>query len=254
MIKLSAVIIAFNEEKNIKSCLDSLQHIADEILVVDSGSTDKTTEICKIYPNLRLEQRPFTDFVDQKNYAMQLASYDYILSLDADEILSEPLRNEIRQSKENWEADAYMFNRLTSLCGTWIKHSGWYPDKILRLWDRRKGRWEGELIHEKVIMQAGSKISPLKGVLFHNSYHNLSQYLRQIIKYAEMAAKAKYQKGEKVWCAGLILNPVFSFIKKYFLKLGFLDGYYGFIIAVLSAYGTFQKYIFLREWHRNKKQ
>lgn len=252
MIKLSAVLIVHNEERNIKACLDAVKEVVDEIVVIDSYSTDKTAEICKSYPNLVLEQRAFTDYVDQKNYAVQVTSNDYVLALDADEVLSKELQQEILHVKENWESDGYKFNRLTSLCGKWIKHSGWYPDNILRLWDRRKGKWEGELIHEKVIMQKKAVISSLSGDLLHYSYHNLSQYLRRITTYAEMAAKAKYQKGKNVSCVGLIVRPFFGFFKKYVIKLGFLDGYYGFIIAKLSAYGIFQKYILLREWNRNK--
>ena len=149
MLKLSVVIITLNEEKNIERCLQSVKDIADEIIVVDSYSDDRTEEICSEF-GVKFIQQKFKGYVDQKNDGNALASHDYILSLDADEALSEELAASISQVKENWQFDAYAMNRLTSYCGKWIRHSGWYPDRKSRLFDRRKARWTGHLVHERV--------------------------------------------------------------------------------------------------------
>jgi len=141
-VKISAVIITFNEEKNIGRCLDSLQKVADEIVVVDSCSNDKTCEICEKY-GVRFIQNRFKGHIEQKNFAMQQAEYDWVLSLDADEVLSLELTDSILKVKKDWVIDGYAFNRLTNYCGTWIRHCGWYPDTKLRLWDKRRGRWGG---------------------------------------------------------------------------------------------------------------
>ena len=155
MIKLSAVIITYNEEEHLEKCLNSLIDVADEIIVVDSFSTDKTKEIC-IAKGARFVEHKFDGHIEQKNYAISQAKNQYVLSLDADEALTEALKIEVKNIINNWEYDAYVFNRLTNYCGTWIKHSGWYPDKKLRLWDVTKGKWGGENPHDMVIMDKGS--------------------------------------------------------------------------------------------------
>jgi len=252
-IKLSAVIIAYNEEKNIGRCIDSLAGIADEIVVIDSHSTDKTADICR-EKGVRFIQHPFMGHIEQKNYAVSLAANEHILSLDADEALSKALRQSISDTKRSWEHEGYDFNRLTNYCGQWIYHSGWYPDRKLRLWDRRKGRWGGVNPHDRVHMDKGSRIGHLAGDLLHFSYPTISHHIAQNIKFAEIAARAAYENGQKArLVADIILNPAFTFLKKYFVKLGVLDGYAGFVIAIHTAYGKFLKYIKLREHHQKNR-
>ena len=253
-IKISAVIIAFNEEENIGRCLQSVTDVVDEIVVVDSNSTDRTREICR-HQAARVIQHSFTGHVEQKNYAMQQAANDFILSLDADEVLSDDLKQSIQRVKHDWEFDGYAFNRLTNYCGRWIRHSGWYPDRKLRLWDRRKGRWGGVNPHDRVQMGTGCRVHPLDGDLLHFSYPTIEHHIAQNIKFAGIAARSAFANGETAHLmTDIVLNPPLTFLKKYFLKLGVLDGYAGFMIAVHTAYGKFLKYIRLRELNRDGLQ
>ncbi len=254
MKKISAVIITYNEEKNIERCLRSLQGVADEILVVDSYSTDATKSICATF-GVRFLQHPFEGHIQQKNYAMAQAQYNWVLSLDADEVLSEALQQSIlsaKQQKEGW-AGAKM-NRLSSYCGHWIRHCGWYPDRKLRLWNREKGEWGGENPHDKVVMQEGTSTILLKGDLLHYTYHTLSEHIRQMDKFSEIAAQEAYRKGKKVFPLwDLWLYPSFVFFKMFILKRGFLDGYYGWIVCKNGAYYRFLKYLKLNELYRQEK-
>ena len=250
-VKISAVIITFNEERNIGRCLDSLNEVADEVVVVDSFSTDRTKEICNS-KGASFIQNPFEGHIEQKNYAMSRANHDYVLSLDADESLSEELKKSILSVKNNWNHNGYSFNRLTNYCGNWIRYCGWYPDRKLRLWDRRKGGWGGVNPHDKVIMDKESSISHLSGDLLHYSYYTIGQNISQINSFSDIAARAEYEKGKKAnLVIDVLLNPPCTFIKKYFVKLGILDGYYGFVISIISAFGKFLKYAKLRELNRN---
>ena len=246
MKQISATIITYNEEKNIERCLKSLQGVADEIIVVDSFSKDKTKEICLKY-NVQFFERDFTDYSDQKNWAIEQTKYPVILSIDADEELSEKLKKNILEVKNNWKADGYYFNRLTNYCGKWIKHSGWYPDKQFRLWDKEKGKWNGNKIHEKVQLEKNSIIQNLKGDLLHYSFYTIEQHISQINKYSELKAEQLHQKGKKSSAFKIIFSPLFKFIKHYFFYLGFLDGFYGFVICVNSAHSAFLKQIKLRQ-------
>jgi len=252
-VKISAVIITYNEEINIGRCLDSVRDVADEIVVVDSFSTDKTKEICRS-KGARFIQNPFEGHIEQKNYAMTASSHDYILSLDADEALSGELANSIQNAKRNWDYDGYSFNRLTNYCGRWIRHCGWYPDKKLRLWDRKKGCWGGVNPHDRVIIHKQSDIGHLSGDMFHYSYYTIQQHITQMNSFSDIAAREKYDNGETAnLIIDILLNPIFIFFKKYFVKLGVLDGYYGFVISVNTAFGIFLKYIKLRELNRKAR-
>jgi len=254
VIKISAVVIAFNEERNIGRCLDSLTGVADEVVVVDSYSTDKTRSICQS-KGVRFIRHRFEGHIEQKNYAMQQAGYNHILSLDADEVLSDRLKKSIVAEKNNWGYDAYTLNRLTNYCGRWIKHCGWYPDTKIRLWDRRKGRWGGENPHDKVLMDDNIPSGHLQGDLLHFSYHNISDHIAQINSFSEIAARAAYKKSRPPNLVfDILLNPFFTFFKKYVLKLGVLDGYSGFLISIHTAYGKFLKYIKLKEMYKNKNE
>jgi len=251
--KLSVVIITFNEEKNIARCLDSVQDFADEIVVLDSLSNDKTKEICLSYPNLKFYEQKFLGHIQQKNKAMSLASNDYVLSLDADEAPDEILKKSIIEVKKNGTADAYYFNRMTNYLGKWIKHSGWYPDRKLRLWNKNKGKWGGINPHDKVIMQENCKIEYLKGDLLHYSYYSINQHIAQFNSFTDIGAKEAFKKGKKANLFIAIYKSFWKFIRDYFFKLGFLDGYYGFIICALSSQATFAKYIKLRELYKNNE-
>lgn len=250
-IKLSAVIITYNEEKNIGRCLDSVKDLADEIVVVDSYSADKTEEICRTL-NVKFLQHHFEGHIEQKNYALSCAGYQHVLALDADEVLSDKLIQSIQAAKQSWQCDGYSFNRLTNYCGKWIRHSGWYPDTKLRLWDKSQGRWGGANPHDRVVMNANSRVCHLPGDLYHYSYHTIEDHIAQINRFSEIAARAAYGEGRHAsLLLDIVMNPLLTFFKKYFLKLGILDGYAGFMIAIHTAYGKFLKYIKLRELDRS---
>jgi glycosyltransferase involved in cell wall biosynthesis len=246
-IKISAVIITYNEEKNIDRCLDSVRAVADEIVVVDSYSTDNTKEICSRI-KVNFLQHHFEGHIEQKNFALNCAGYEHVLALDADEVLSEKLIQSIQTAKKNWQFDGYCFNRLTNYCGKWIRHSGWYPDTKLRLWDKSKGGWGGVNPHDRVMLDEKSRVCHLPGDLYHYSYHTIKDHIEQINSFSEIASRAAYAEGRQasLWL-DIVMNPLLTFFKKYFLKLGILDGYQGFMIAIHTAYGKFLKYIKLRE-------
>lgn len=250
MIKLSAVIITLNEERNIKRCLNSLEGVADEIVVVDSYSTDNTASICKEM-GVRFYLQAFEGHIQQKNIAVDKATHPYVLALDADEALSEELKASILEAKHNWQHDAYQFNRLTNYCGQWVKYAGWYPDVKLRLWDKRKGKWGGTNPHDKVMMKEETSPGFLKGDLLHYSYYTISQHVIQTNTFSNIAAKEAFLKGKKSSFSKIVFNPWFTFIKKYFFQRGFTGGWLGFTICVNSAYGKFLKYMKLRELHKN---
>lgn len=246
-VQISALVITYNEENNIERCLNSLYGITDEIVVIDSFSTDRTAEICKDR-GVDVVQHQFAGHIEQKNYALSRANNDHVLSLDADEALSEKLKQSILTAKQNWEDDGYTVNRLTDYCGKWIRHCGWYPDKKLRLWDRRKGRWSGVNPHDHVVMDKNCRVGHLGGDLLHYSYPTINHHVAQIDKFSDIAARAAFQRGRRAnVLLDICLNPMLTFLKKYFLKLGILDGYEGFVISISTAYGKFLKYIKLRE-------
>jgi len=241
MPKISAVILTLNEERNIARCLESLVGVADEIIVVDSFSTDRTEEIARRFGVTFLQQK-FLGYIEQKNFAAARATHDHVLALDADEALSSELRNAILKVKDTFEADGYTMNRLTNYCGQWIRHSGWYPDTKLRLFDRRKGSWQGTNPHDKYVLDKGGVSQHLAGDLFHYSYYSIEEHRRQIARFSDIAAKAKYEKGVRSNWGKILGKPVARFVKSYFVKLGFLDGYYGWIISTYSAHATYLKY------------
>ena len=245
-VKISAVVITFNEERNIVHCLKSLEGIVDEIVVVDSFSADQTERLCKPF-GVRFLTHKFEGHIQQKAWAAAQASSDYILSLDADEVLSEELRKSILIVKNNWVADGYSFNRLTNYMGKWIRHSGWYPDVKLRLWDRRKGNWGGINPHDKVMMQAGARVEKLKGDLLHYSYYSFKQHLNQINGFTEIAAREGLSQGKNTNMMVIILKSLWKFKRDYIFKLGFLDGTAGFLVCYFSAHATFVKYLKMRE-------
>ncbi|HSH51791.1 MAG TPA: glycosyltransferase family 2 protein [Bacteroidales bacterium] len=248
MEKISATIITYNEEKNIERCLKSLQGVAEEIIVVDSFSKDKTKEICLKY-NVQFFARNFKNYSDQKNFAIKQTKYNLMLSIDADEELSDELKKSIIHIKSNRKSDGYYFNRITNYCGKWIKHSGWYPNHQLRLWNKEKGQWVG-IIHETLSVPKNST-THIKGDLLHFSYENFSQHLLKINTFTDFQAKEMFDNQKSVTFFKIICKPFFRFIRHYFIQLGFLDGLEGFIISIHSAYGQFLKYIKLRHLYKN---
>jgi glycosyltransferase involved in cell wall biosynthesis len=250
-VKISVVIITLNEEKNIERCLLSVSNIADDIVVVDSYSTDNTENICRKH-GVRFVQHKFEGHIQQKNWAITQAKYPYILSLDADEAISEELKKEIIRIKSDWKYDGYIMKRLNYFCGKWIRHCGWYPDKKLRLWDSRKGKWEGINPHDKFVLTKGSSTSQLKGNILHYSFYSISQHLKQIDKFSEIKARAEFDIGRRSNIFKIVFIPMFKFFMNYIIKLGFLDGYYGFIVCKNSAFYAYIRYVKLKQLQDNK--
>ncbi|NNK39372.1 MAG: glycosyltransferase family 2 protein [Winogradskyella sp.] len=246
MIKLSGVIITYNEEKHLEKCLRSLQDVVDEIIVVDSYSTDRTPEICKAF-NVTFIQQEFLGYIEQKNFALTQASYDYILSLDGDEALSDELKKAIVNTKQHWKYDGYYCHRLNNYCGQWIKHSDWYPDRKLRLFKKDAGVWSGLNPHDRFTLNNPKSLGKLKGDLHHWIYSNYREHNLKVEKFSTIAAKAYYKEGKRSSIWKIIYRPTWAFFKAYFLRLGFLDGLNGFIICVQTYNVTFLKYIKLYE-------
>ena len=252
-IRISAVVITFNEQDNIARCIESLHGIADEILVVDSFSTDETEAICKSL-NVRFLKNRFEGHIEQKNFAMTAAAFDHVLSLDADEMLSADLRQSVLEVKGRWNHDAYSMNRLNNYCGTWIRHGGWYPDRKIRLWDRRKGKWDGENPHDRVIMTKGATTGRISADILHYSYKSYSDHLIQLEKFSTIAATEAFKKKRKVsFPIHVIFYPWLRFIQTYFFRLGFLDGTAGFTISVTDAFYRFSKYTKLLMLYRKER-
>jgi glycosyltransferase involved in cell wall biosynthesis len=240
-VQVSAVIITYNEERNIERCILSLKEIVDEIVVVDSFSSDRTKELC-LKHNTRFLEHAFEGHIEQKNWAKKQASFDYVLSLDADEALDENLQASILRVKKDWKADAYRMNRLTNYCGKWIHHSGWYPDTKTRLFDRRKGEWGGTNPHDKFLPYPGTRLDKLEGDLLHYSYYNRQEHLNQIEKFSSIGARSLYEKGVRSTLLKMLIKPLARFLKAYVVHKGYLDGKEGFVISRLSAYANFLKY------------
>lgn len=249
MAKLTVTVITFNEEKNIDRCLQSVKNVADEIIVVDSLSADRTKEICLAHNVIFIEQ-PFLGYIEQKNFALSKSSNSYVLSLDADEGLSEELAAAILKEKEKgFPSDGYTMNRFNFYCGRWIRHGTYYPDRKLRLLDVRKGKWGGQNPHDRIIMPAGSQVKHLAGDLLHHTYQSFEAHNRQTDRFSSIAAKAMFDKGKAASYFKLIINPAWAFIKGYIVKLGFLDGFEGYMIARFTAIQSFLKYAKLIRLH-----
>ncbi|NWJ52605.1 MAG: glycosyltransferase family 2 protein [Bacteroidetes bacterium] len=251
MTKISAVIITFNEEENIGRCIDSLKSIVDEIIVVDSRSTDNTASICK-EKGAYLVETDWMGYSATKNYANSLAVYPYILSIDADEVLSETLQQSVLTVKKNPLFDAYYINRMTNYCGHWLKHL-WYPDKKVRLFQKEKAEWSGAPVHEELIFKSKSRIGLLKGDLLHYSFPTIDKHFATSRKYSIIKAQQSLEKGEKVTFFKVLFAPISKFISEYLFKKGFMDGYYGFVACSVSAMAAFVKYIRLHELNRNTR-
>lgn len=252
MAKLSVVIITLNEEKNIARCLRSVEGLTDDIVVIDSGSTDLTLNICQTF-GVKFHTSEWLGYAETKNYGNSLAIYPLILSLDADEALSEELRHSIIEVLKNQKAPAYSMNRLTNYCGHWVKHCGWYPDKKIRLFNKDAAYWSGSLVHEAIKFINGHNVIHLKGDILHYSYYTIADHVAQANKYTDLTAKKAFEEKKRVTIFHVLISPVVKFLRDYFLKAGFLDGYYGFVICRISAFATFLKYSKLRKLYTDER-
>jgi glycosyltransferase involved in cell wall biosynthesis len=238
-MQISAVIVTLNEERNIARAIASLT-CADEILVVDCGSTDGTRAIAESL-GARVVEEPWRGYAGQKNFAAASARHDWILSLDADEALTPGLAGEIVRLKgAGARFDAYSFPRLAQYLGRWIHHSGWYPDRKVRLYAREKGAWTGDYVHESVLVNG--TVGRLQGDLLHYTCQSLAEHRRTLDRYTSLAAQELIARGEHVPLHKIALDPVWTFIRSYFIHAGFLDGPQGLTIARMAALYTFSKY------------
>lgn len=251
-MKISAVLITYNEEKRLEPALKSLQGLADEVIVVDRFSSDNTEKIARKYTK-NFHKRKWTSYADQKNFANSLAGCDWILSLDADERLSPKLQTKILEIKKTEpENEAFSMPRMTYYLGRWIRFSGWYPDRKIRLFKKEKARWEGEYVHEE--LKVDGKVVPLNSPIHHFTYTGISDHLERINLFSGLGAQKLYARKKKARWFHLIFLPPARFVKSYFLKAGFLDGFPGFVISGLHGYAIFARYAKLKEiWKKGEK-
>ena len=247
-MKITATVITFNEEANIARALASVAW-ADEIVVVDSESRDRTAEVARRFTD-RVIVRPWPGYSAQKNFAAEQASHDWVFSLDADEQVSDELRREIESLKQTTgpAVSGYEMPRLTFYLGRWIRHSGWYPDWKLRLYDRRRARWVGDYVHEGLAVDGAT--ARLSGDLLHFTVENASAHHLRIDRYTTLAADGAYAQGKRGSIASIIFSPPLTFLRSYVFKLGFLDGLQGYAIARFAAHYAFLKN--LKLWERSK--
>ncbi|HXA04504.1 MAG TPA: glycosyltransferase family 2 protein [Bryobacteraceae bacterium] len=238
-MKITATIITLNEERNIARSIESLR-CCDEILVVDSGSIDRTVELAEKL-GARVIESPWHGYATQKNYAAEQACNDWILSLDADEALSESLEGEIWTLKKKGPShDAYTMPRLAQYLGRWILHCGWYPDRKVRLYHRAKAKWVGDFVHESV--HVNGRVGHLESNLLHFTCDSLSEHIKTMDRYTTLAAEELVSRKEKIYLRNMILDPAWTFSKTYFFQRGFQDGLEGLTIAYMAALYTFLKY------------
>jgi glycosyltransferase involved in cell wall biosynthesis len=249
MPRLSAIVIARNEAKNIAACLDSLA-FCDEWIVVDGGSEDATAKLAEGMGARVTVASEWRGFGPQKNLALSLASGDWVLSVDADERISEKLAAEIRQAVSEGLADAYEMPRLSTFCGRPMRHSGWYPDYVLRLFRRERARFSDDLVHERVICDG--KVARLKEPLTHHPVERLEDSLSRMDRYSTARAQMIEDSGRRVSFFTGILRGWWTFIQTYFIRLGFLDGREGFLLAIANAEGTYYRY--MKAWLKGRSR
>ena len=248
--KISTFIVCMNEEEQIERALKSVSW-CDEIIVVDSGSTDNTLELAKKYTD-KVIHNDWQGFVEQKRFALGHCSHEWILNIDADEEVSEELKNEIQELlKSNPSANGYEINRVVNFMGKWWRKGGWYPEYRLRLCKKSETTWGGENPHEKALVSG--KIKKLKGELFHYTYNNFHDQINTLNKHSSDSAVAMAKRGKKASLIKIFGNPILRFVKFYFFKKGFLEGFTGFIVSILEAYYVYLKYIKLWEINKSSK-
>ena len=251
MTPLSVVIITYNEERNIRRCLESVRDLATEILVVDSGSADSTVVIAREF-GARIIEQPFLGYIEQKNFALDNAAHEWVLSLDADEALSQPLSDAIFDLLPPEGTIAYRMNRMARYNGKWIRHGTWYPDAKVRLFNRLKARWGGVNPHDRIELPPGVKAASLRGDLFHYPFISTDEHLAQMNRYTTIQAEALYKKGKRSGWIKILFNPVVAFVSGYIFKAGFLDGAEGLLIARSVAFFTLVKYMKLKRLQENE--
>lgn len=250
-MKITAAIITLNEERNISRCIDSVKDVADEIIVLDSFSDDRTQEICQD-KGVHFVQRAWEGYAASKNYLNQLATGDYILSLDADEALDATLAMAIRSLKTAENPGVYSVNRKTNYCGKWIYHSGWYPDVKVRLFPKKTSHWKGAFVHEEIVFPKDLPLVQLPGHLEHYSYYSFNEHRERADKYSALTAKKLHEQGKKAGVLKPYLSAIGRFVSMFLLKLGILDGLMGLRIAWISAQSNVFKYKELRRLNRDK--
>jgi len=250
MEKISVAIITKDEERNIGDCLESVKW-ADEIVVVDNGSTDRTLSICQEY-GARIFQEEWKGYSGQKNSAIEKAGNEWVLNLDADERVSPELRQEMQKSLEgNQGVNGYWIPRKNFFLGQWIRYCGWYPDLNLRLFRKSRGRFGERVVHERLELEG--KALTLTHPLIHETYRSLSDFFQRMDRYSTLAAQEMHREGRKFRLTDVVFRPPFTFLQMYFLRAGFLEGYLGFVLSVLYSYYTFAKYAKLKELRNIEK-
>lgn len=248
MALLSVIIITKNEAANIRACLESVAW-ADEVVVVDSGSADATVDICREM-GAKVHVHDWPGFGMQKNRALSYATHEWVFSIDADERVTPELQSQLIKAMKNETGDGYYLPRLSQFCGKFIRHSGWYPDYVLRLFRRSKGRFSDDMVHERVILEGAT--SRLSSPLLHYSYLNQEDVERKTEQYARAGAKQMMKNGKTATLADAPLRAGWAFIRTYFLRFGILDGIAGFNIALMNSRTTYLKYHQLKALNSDK--
>lgn len=250
--KISACVTTFNEEANIRRCLESLRW-CDEIVVVDSFSSDRTVELCREFTD-RVYQHEWLGYIGQKNLIRKMASHEWILFIDADEEVSADLREEILRELQSNDGSiaGYQFPRMVNYIDRWIRHGEWYPDVKLRLFLKDRGRSGGTEPHDQVFVNGGVKT--LRGKLYHYTYDGLHDHLETMNRFSSITAQEKFRIHSSFRWSDFLLRPPFRFLKAYLLRGGFLDGRRGFLIALISAFGVCMKYAKLWELEHQKRR
>jgi glycosyltransferase involved in cell wall biosynthesis len=247
---LSVIIITKNEAPHIARCLDTVSW-ADEIIVLDSGSQDKTTALCRLYTD-KVYETDWPGFGIQKQRALEKARGDWILSIDADEVVTDELKNEIEQAIKSTHYAGFHIPRLSSYCGRQIRHGGWWPDYVLRLFRRDAGHFTESVVHERVLVQG--QTAQLKSPLLHEAFINLDEVLHKVNSYSSLNAQLLYQRGRRSSVSKAIFKALWTFIRTYWLKAAFLDGRQGLMLSISNAEGTYYKYLKLWELQNRQAQ
>ena len=245
--------MTYNEEDKIGQCIQSVLQVSDEIIVLDSFSTDRTKEIAESL-GARVEEHAFMGYIQQRALSVSLANNDFVLALDADEYLSPELQTEILKIKKDKSADAYYLNRINAINGYWLKHGPWFPHWIIRLFDRTKIKCEGNPPHDRIVTRNKAVTEKIKPLLMHHCNDDIHDRMATINNHSSRAADYRYSQGKTSNYFKIIFKPIWKFIVEYFLRAGFLDGFYGFLMARTSAMYIYLRESKLMELNRKKKK